>query len=584
MEHRKLLSVAKAPTGFRINAKWQGNVCHLTLTNISEEPRRVGDLTVLEAAMPFSADTRVYGEGFSMLAQYAGTVADCKLIGSYCDVDHYKIYKPAGVNQVFNMAIFSPCEEEHLLVGFSSCRRFVGCVRFNAEVLQVSLNCENITVAAGEEIALEEIYLETGEKNAILRHFARAIAKHHPQLPFPEIPTGWCSWLIYGSRVTAQNIYDNLDAIKANGLDLKYIQIDDGYQAKWGDWFDFTDKFEGGVKKVCLDIKTKGFEPAIWLAPFVAEKTSRLLTDHPDWFVADENGAPLSSGDVSFGGWRCAPWYILDLTHPGAIGYVKHVFKTMHDEWGIRYFKLDSIVWAAFPFGVRHDKSKTAIEAYKLGMQAIIDTVGEDSFILGGNSPMWPSIGMVHAMRVTNDNYRSWSKFVRLVRECFPRNWQHGRLWINDPDTVLLKNKMVKTVAPDGSITYSEGTVPENEFAFNAAYTMASGGMVLSGDDVGDLTPKNIALLKKLLPPTGVAAEFDDNKNTLGRAVIDEQKTILYAFNLEEEAKAVSWQINGEVDVLDLFEDKHLGRFTDTVTFPALPPRSAKVLVCTKKG
>jgi alpha-galactosidase len=143
---------------------------------------------------------------------------------------------------------------------------------------------------------------------------------------------------------------------------------------------------------------------------------------------------------------------------------------------------------------------------------------------------------------------------------------------------------MVKTVAPDGSITYSEGTVPENEFAFNAAYTMASGGMVLSGDDVGDLTPKNIALLKKLLPPTGVAAEFDDNKNTLGRAAINEQKTILYAFNLEEEEKDVSWQINGEVDVLDLFEDKHLGRFAGTVTFPALPPHSAKVLVCTKKG
>ena len=29
-----------------------------------------------------------------------------------------------------------------------------------------------------------------------------------------------------------------------NGLDLEYIQIDDGYQAHWGDWFEFTDKFE----------------------------------------------------------------------------------------------------------------------------------------------------------------------------------------------------------------------------------------------------------------------------------------------------------------------------------------------------
>ena len=580
--YSKWLLPAAMPEGLSLRAVWEDSRCRFTLKNVTSKPQKIGDITLLEAKMPFSADTKVYGEGFSMLAQYGGTVADCRLIGSYCDVDHYKIPKPEGVNQVFNMALFSPEGENTLLIGFSSCRRFVGCVRFTPDILQVSLFCEGITVAAGEEIELEELYAEMGEKNEILRHFAAAISVHHPKLPFPEIPTGWCSWLIYGPCVTAQNIYDNLDAIKAHGLDLKYIQIDDGYQARWGDWFDFTDKFEGGVKQLCLDIKQKGFEPAIWVAPFVAEKDSKLLRDHPDWFVKDESGAPLSSGDVSFGGWRCAPWYILDLTHPEAIGYVKHVFKTMHDEWQVKYFKLDSIVWASFPFGVRHDKTKTAVEAFKAGMQAIIDTVGKDSFILGGNSPMWPSIGMVHAMRVTNDNYRSWSKFARLARECFARNWQHGRFWINDPDTVLLKNKMVKAVAPDGSITYSEGTVPENEFAFNAAYTMASGGMVLSGDDVGALSDKNVALLGKLLPPTEVAAEFDDDSYTTGRAVIDSKKTVLYAFNFDEAPKDVAWEIDGEVSVLDHFEDKPLGTFKGKVLYPALPPHSAKVLITSK--
>ena len=571
-----------ASDAFRVDATWNGNTCRLTLTNTSSDPLRPGDLTVFSTKMPFSADTKVYGEGFNILSQYGGTITDCHLIGSYSDYSHYKLYKPEDMNQVYNMAIFSPEGEAPLLIGFSSCYRFNGCVRFTPDVLQVTLLCENATVAAGETIELEELYVEQGDRNTLLRHFADAIAKHHPKRDFPEIPTGWCSWLIYGPHVTAQNVYDNLNAIKAQNLDLKYIQIDDGFQAKWGDWFDFTDKFEGGVQKLCLDIKEKGFEPAIWLAPFVAEKTSKLFTEHPDWFVKDDNGAPLCSGDVTYGGWRHGPWYILDLTHPGAIGYVKHVFKVIHDEWQVKYFKLDAIVWASLPFGHRYDDTKTAVEAFKLGMQAILDTVGKDSLILGGNSPMWPSIGMVHAMRVTNDNTRKWNRFKGIANECFARNWQHNRFWINDPDTVLLKNKKVKIVNPDGTITYNDGTVPDHEFAFNAAYTMASGGMVLSGDDVGGLDEPRIALLKKLLPPTRVAAEFDDDSFTTGKAVIDETKTILYAFNFEEEAKDVEWRIDGTAHVLDLFEDKDMGEHTDKIRYADLQPHSAKVLICNK--
>jgi alpha-galactosidase len=145
-----------------------------------------------------------------------------------------------------------------------------------------------------------------------------------------------------------------------------------------------------------------------------------------------------------------------------------------------------------------------------------------------------------------------------------------------------LKNKKTRIVSPDGTITYSEGKVPDHEFMFNAAYTMASGGMVLSGDDVGDLDEPRIALLKKLLPPTKVAAEFDDDSFTTGKAVIDETKTILYAFNFEEEAKDVEWSIDGTAHVLDLFEDKDMGVLTDKIRYADLQPHSAKVLICNK--
>ncbi len=548
----------------------------------TEKEQAIGDITLLTAPMPFSKDTEFYGEGYNMLSQYGGTINDFKLIGSYSDYDHYKLKKPDGINQVYNMIIFYPKGQDPLLIGFASCFRFNGWIRFNEKNIQLALNGENVRLKPKEAIQLESVYIEQGERNAILNNFAEAIAKNHPKRDFNEIPTGWCSWLVYGPNITAKNIYDNLDAIKEHRLDLKYIQIDDGYQAYWGDWFDFTDKFEGGVKTLCLDIKSKGFEPAIWVAPFVAERDSKLFREHPDWLVKDENGNPLCSSDVTFGGWRCAPWYILDTTHPQALNYIKKVFSEMHKEWKINYFKLDAIVWGAMPFGVRYDNSKTCIEAYKMGMNAIIEAVGEESFILGCNSPMWPSTGLVNGMRVTNDNQRYFSQFAQIAIECFNRNWQHNKLWINDPDTVLLQNQTAEIVGPDGKKTTKKGTVSREEFAFNAAYTMASGGMVLSGDDVSKLSSENIDLLKRLLPPTEASAEFDDNSFTVGRAKINDNKTIIYAFNFDRNAKEIKIPISERVEVYDLIENKNMGTYENEILFSSFKPHYAKVLICNK--
>lgn len=164
---------------------------------------------------------------------------------------------------------------------------------------------------------------------------------------------------------------------------------------------------------------------------------SEIFQTHPDWFVKDENGQPLSSAEVSFGGWRRAPWYMLDATHPEVRRHLTHVFKVMREEWNVKYFKLDANMWGALPFGVRYEKNRTCVEAYRMGMKAILEGAGEDSFVLGCNAPMWPSIGVVHGMRVTNDNDRSFDVFVERAKECFSRNWQHNRLWMNDPDAVV---------------------------------------------------------------------------------------------------------------------------------------------------
>ena len=57
-----------------------------------------------------------------------------------------------------------------------------------------------------------------------------------------------------------------------------------------------------------------------------------------------------------------------------------------------------------------------------------------------------------------------------------------------------------------------------DEFQFHATAVYASGGMLLSGDDLTRLPADRLAVLKKLLPPTRAAADFDDDTLRVGVA------------------------------------------------------------------
>src|SRR5438105_1446094 len=131
-------------------------------------------------------------------------------------------------------------------------------------------------------------------------------------------------------------------------------------------------------------------------------------------------------------------------------------------------------------------------------MLAILRGAG-DSFILGCNHPIWPSIGVVHGSRSSNDIKRDWTRVSSTARQNLSRNWQNGRLWWNDPDAIVLT-----------------GDLSDAEFMFHATAIYASGGMLLSGDDLTSIPAARLAVLRKLLPPTGVAAQFESDALDIG--------------------------------------------------------------------
>jgi alpha-galactosidase len=540
------LTPAALPAGLKIERKWQGPFCQSKLINTGKQAVRVKEIPLFRYTHTLQPSTPLYGEGFQMLSQTGGTVGLPIDLTRYTDLKHYKIPQPEGAHAFYGMMRLG---DETL--AFTSCRRFIGKFYVRPGSVEIVLDTENLSIAPGERWELEEFFQRKG--NDGLTMLGNRIAKNHPPLKFAQPPTGWCSWYCFGPRVTSKQVLENLDFISKEIPSLKYIQIDDGYQPAMGDWLETGKAFGGDVQGVLKAIRAKGFEPAIWVAPFIAQKDSHLFQQHPDWFIKDDAGQPLPSNQVTFGGWRFGPWYALDGTIPAVQQHFENLFRTMRREWGCTYFKLDANFWGAMHGGHFQDPKATRIEAYRRGMAALLKGAG-DAFILGCNHPIWPSFGLIHGSRSSGDISRRWQTFSGVARENLYRNWQNGKLWWNDPDCVLLT-----------------GNLPENEFYFHAAAIFATGGMVLSGDDLTKIPPDRLAMLRKLLPPTGVPAVFEDASLKVGVVNLKSNRTYC-VFNWGDAPQSVTLQAKGKLK--DFWTGAEAsGELKD------MPPHSARLLV-----
>lgn len=571
--------VIAAETQIEVSRIWEGNLCRSVVTNRGTEAVRLREVVLFAGRLDLDPTTAFYGEAYQTLSQTIGTLANPVNVSRYSDHDHYRMPSTPGMLTAYNAIVLSISSDRYVLSGFTSCRRFSGTFRLNTEYYEIALDMEGLTLAAQETWELEEFcYLEGPNRNKLFAELAERIAQHHPSLPTTEIPTGWCSWYYYGPRISEQDIFANMQTIASQDLALTYIQIDDGFQSAMGDWLTPSTLFPQGIQSLCGQIREQGYKPAIWVAPFIAEQDAQIFREHPDWFVHDEQGQPLPSNRISFGGWRRGPWYMLDGTHPQVQTHLEQIFRTMRQEWGCHYFKLDALMWGALHDGYHYDRSATRIEAYRRGMEAILRGVGTDSFILGCNAPVWPSLGLVHGMRISGDIARSWEVISSVARECFLRNWQHNRLWINDPDCVVLENKPGNLIAPDGK-KKQRPPATTDEFLFHATAIYASGGMVLAGDKMDSLSSEMQAMLRKLLPPTGIAASFDDRDCSVGRIQFPDHLK-LCLFNWNDEAYDFVVELPGTYCISDYWTDTDLGKQTGQLRITGVAPHSARLLVC----
>ena len=555
-----------APAAVQLTRTWNGAYCRPAIANTGTLPIALKEVTLFSLTHALPPATPLYGEGFQMLSQTGGTIGSVTDLGNYTDVKHYRMPEPAGVRVVYNLLTLTAPQGHHVLA-FTSCARFSGQFRLRPGAIEIVLDLEGQALNPGESWPLEEFaYFNGHDREALLASLAARLNHHHPRPGRRSLgeggpPSGWCSWYCFGPKVTARQVLDNLDVIARDIPGLRYIQIDDGYQPAMGDWLETGNAFGGQVQTVLKQIRDQGFEPAIWVAPFIAEAGSNLFKEHPGWFVTDGAGEPLRADRVTFGGWRRGPWYALDGTHPEAQQHLERVFATMRQEWGCTYFKLDANFWGAIHGGRFHDRRATRIEAYRRGMAAVLRGT-RDAFILGCNHPIWPSVGVIHGSRSSHDIRRDWKRFADTARQNLSRNWQNGRLWWNDPDAIVLT-----------------GELSEEEYRFHATVIYATGGMILSGDDLTTIAPARLAMLRKLQPPVARAARFNDVAMQVGAIDLGGNRRAVVLLNWDDQPRTLSFALPRRSRVRELWTDEDLGERTGTVSV-AIAARSGRVFVC----
>uniref|UniRef100_A0AAU2A4K2 Alpha-galactosidase n=1 Tax=Streptomyces sp. NBC_00093 TaxID=2975649 RepID=A0AAU2A4K2_9ACTN len=307
-------------------------------------------------------------------------------------------------------------------------------------------------------------------------------------LPVPRpAPTVWCSWYEYFTEVTEDDIHENLRAMDVLDLPIDVVQIDDGYQKALGDWLTLSGRFRSRAG-IADRIRAGGRRAGIWTAPFLVDSSSELAAEHPEWLVRDVQGAPLHAGR----NWG-HDLYVLDTTHPAAAAYLTEVFTTLRAE-GYDYFKVDFLYAGALE-GVRHDgdgDERAALVAYRAGIALIREAIGPDAYLLGCAAPILPSLGLFDAMRVSADTAphrrpeagdysqpgQDAAEFTGVGRQ-----WQHGRLWVNDPDCLMARPAV------------------ETRERW-AAHVEATGGLMASSDRLLSLDEWGVETTRRLL--TGV--------------------------------------------------------------------------------
>jgi alpha-galactosidase len=304
---------------------------------------------------------------------------------------------------------------------------------------------------------------------------------------------GWWSWTAFYSGVTGADVLNNAqwmaEHLKPLGYD--YCHLDEGYEYARGDYMNpDAAHFPQGVGVVGHKITDMGLKFAIWTAPFEVSQRAWVYQHHQNWLVKDAQGRPILIDHVERHG---DPLYALDTTNPEAQQYLRQTYKVLTQDWGVSYIKLDFMDSSAIE-GYYYRPHTTALEAERIGLEIIRDTVGESVLLDKDGSPMLTPVGLVDEGRIAPDTGHSFRASKDADPNIAARYYMNGNFYISDPDAFSVSTQ----VAREESWHRSRKPLTLNEAQVQVVLAAVAGGMYEIGDNMPPLTsmPDRLALVE----------------------------------------------------------------------------------------
>ncbi|XP_054161416.1 myogenesis-regulating glycosidase-like isoform X2 [Oppia nitens] len=144
----------------------------------------------------------------------------------------------------------------------------------------------------------------------------------------------WSTWAKYHADITQDKVLEFAKEIKSHGFSGSQIEIDDKWEAKYGDFTFDTKKFVN-PKQMVDHLHAEGFRSTLWVYPFV-NTDSQVFKTGEKYFIKSQNGSVLvqdwwdgKAAHVDFTDYDAQQWYVQRV-------------KQIRETTGIDSFKFDA--------------------------------------------------------------------------------------------------------------------------------------------------------------------------------------------------------------------------------------------------
>jgi alpha-galactosidase len=397
---------------------------------------------------------------------------------------------------------------KYLFAGSLSWRIFLPNFTLNDGGIEIWSHGEGKQLKPGQSIQYEQIVLKrSNDWLSLLDQFGAAIAVENGISKLkPADYKGWATWDYYGRVFTDKDVYKNMDALNKLAPEANMVQIDGGWWIERGDYQTVRPNLPGGIKAIVSRIKSEGKTPGLHFDGFRGDAASEVCKAHPEYFLHDQDGKMIV--EIKKMPDRVMTYTYFDYSHPGARAHIADCIRNMKENWGVTYFKVDFM-----RYGLEndiklkkkhvksikaHDPTITGVERFRLGMQAMREAMGPDSYFLGCSAVFGPCIGFVDGMRTGGDIHPRYEAFPERSLANLGNFYLSGKVFNGDADYVVFREAIDEDETVSQEDVKHGGSMTLNEAQMWADFNKVYGVTRLSSDNLMTLRPERQALVKEV--------------------------------------------------------------------------------------